>query len=424
VCLALADAIPSKKETARFEWRAAARHPLKANLATSAPAALALDTLDGDAHLAGVRHFLCAMVYDNKSNTADCVIVREVSLEDMSGQSLMMLPKDTVMFQLKGQRRRAIDSLAKEVVDVVLMDGERQSVMPAVLGRIGDRFFPGCTEASDMDALKATWSREMDAVFAQDFEETHRAFPIGEGNGDGSQTRESKEVVEDDHAADRTDHTDQTQSHAVSTAMTNAVTIPRIPSCQETGRLVLADPIDACGPLRNPEQVEDGIVVVKRGDCAFHTKAIHAQAANARAVIVVNGEGAPFVLDGDPQSAVGHPPVTIPCVMVGSSDGRGLLAMDSSRHIEATLRQPVWNTRVERAMDLMWGGGGSDGGGDGGSDGGSDRRTCPPPPSFFSNTTQRDTLVFQYEAQVPLQLDLIFASGFSTVHTKLGNVCI
>ena len=46
-------------------------------------------------------------------------------------------------------------------------------------------------------------------------------------------------------------------------------------------------------------------------------------------------------------------------------------------------------------------------------------KTCPPAPGIFSNTTRREHLVYQYESQVPLQLDMIFASILSTVHLNV-----
>ncbi len=46
-------------------------------------------------------------------------------------------------------------------------------------------------------------------------------------------------------------------------------------------------------------------------------------------------------------------------------------------------------------------------------------KTCPAAPGIFSNTTRREHLVYQYDSQVPLQLDMIFASSFSTVHQNV-----
>ena len=403
VCLALAKAIPAKQEEARFGWRAAAKHPLKANLPTSAPRALALGS-DNDHFLVGVRHFLCAMTYDERTNTADCRVMREVSIEDMSSQSLQMLPPETVMFQLKGQRRREVDTLAKEIVDV-LVETKEETTIPAVMGSLGDRFFPGCTTSSDMESLKASWSKEMDAIFVQDFEER-----IGQSFSVPKSADNNKCHAKEDHA-DTQDHSASTES----TEITSAVTIPRIPSCQTTGRLVLAEPIDACSPLRNPELVRGGILVVQRGNCTFHSKAIHAEAANARAVIIVNGDGPPFVFEPDPQSAAGHPPVTIPCVMIGPSDGRFLMGVGGETEAPVvTLCQPTWNVRVDRAMDVLFGLDATDDPG----------KTCPQKPSIFSDVTLREDILFQYHSELPLQLDVVFASSFSTLHERMGTASI
>ena len=401
VCLALAEVIPKKKKTANYEWRAAARHPLKANLLTSAPQALALDE---EEYFEGVRHFLCAMVYNETRHSVDCRRVWEVSLDEMNSQSLQMLPRDTVMFQLKGQFRREIDSLAKHIVELEVNQSTGASanttkVIPAVLGLLGDRFFPGCTKNSNIEALKDAWSREMDAIFALDLED-QRQSPASSMSTSPEHGDERESGEDNDHKL--------SQTSSQSNNQTNHIMIPRVPCCQIEGHLIRAEPLLACSALQNVDEVRDGIVVVKRGDCTFQKKVIEAEYANARAMIVINENGRPFALESDPESAAGHPPVTIPSVMVGPTDGTYLLDLRGEARI--TIRQPDWQTRVEHTIDVLYGLE---------RETRDVRKTCPPPPSIFSNATQRENLEYKYDSQVPLQLELIFASSFSTVHEQV-----
>lgn len=128
------------------------------------------------------------------------------------------------------------------------------------------------------------------------------------------------------------------------------------------GRLVVAAPADACGPVVTQGgadggdgvvgEYRDAIVIVERGGCMFLDKVVHAQHGGARGVIVVNaptasasrdsaadtcaagGEGAGpdeepdvFLMDG-PADTGGRPPedAVIPAVMISHADGSALIA--------------------------------------------------------------------------------------------------
>mmetsp|Transcript_14143 Transcript_14143/g.20834 ORF Transcript_14143/g.20834 Transcript_14143/m.20834 type:complete len:487 (-) Transcript_14143:7-1467(-) len=55
--------------------------------------------------------------------------------------------------------------------------------------------------------------------------------------------------------------------------------------------IVLADPEDACGPLRNPpEQLAGAMVLAKRGTCTFGQKARHVVETAAKALVYVNND--------------------------------------------------------------------------------------------------------------------------------------
>lgn len=87
--------------------------------------------------------------------------------------------------------------------------------------------------------------------------------------------------------------------------------------------IVMAEPIDACGPLSNSrKEVEGKIVVVTRGLCFFETKALHAAGLGAVGVIVVNHEDEDRVMvmasngmDSEREEQ-GEMPLQIPVVMV------------------------------------------------------------------------------------------------------------
>lgn len=55
--------------------------------------------------------------------------------------------------------------------------------------------------------------------------------------------------------------------------------------------LVLADPEDACTKLHNWEEMYGQVALAERGECSFLEKAIRAQQAGARAIIVTDSLG-------------------------------------------------------------------------------------------------------------------------------------
>jgi hypothetical protein len=86
----------------------------------------------------------------------------------------------------------------------------------------------------------------------------------------------------------------------------------------------------ACGPVANPAALRGRIAVVDRGACTFVTKVLNAQAAGARAVIVVDN------VAGGPPPALGgsDPAVTIPSVRVTLKDGTVIKAAMAGSRVE------------------------------------------------------------------------------------------
>jgi hypothetical protein len=75
--------------------------------------------------------------------------------------------------------------------------------------------------------------------------------------------------------------------------------------------------LNGCSPAENPEELAGAIALVDRGLCNFTDKVLNAQAAGARAVVIVNNAGnSPVGLGGDDTL-----PIDIPAVSLGRRDG-------------------------------------------------------------------------------------------------------
>ncbi len=84
---------------------------------------------------------------------------------------------------------------------------------------------------------------------------------------------------------------------------------------------VLCDPECADQELRNAEQLDQKVAVVKRGGNTFGEKAHRAQQAGALALIIINSDNELFAAKVDDSAS----PVTIPVVLVTSDAGTALL---------------------------------------------------------------------------------------------------
>jgi hypothetical protein len=90
-----------------------------------------------------------------------------------------------------------------------------------------------------------------------------------------------------------------------------------------TGRLVYADPAEACGPLNNASAIAGNIALVDRGTCEFTVKMANCLAAGAIAVVVVNNRD---VNHAEGIFPIGMAPGSlgyqdIPAVMITQPDG-------------------------------------------------------------------------------------------------------
>ncbi|AYA39006.1 T9SS C-terminal target domain-containing protein [Hymenobacter oligotrophus] len=119
------------------------------------------------------------------------------------------------------------------------------------------------------------------------------------------------------------------------------------------GRLVLVATAtgiseQGCSALSNPEAVANNIAVVYRGGCDFWLKALNAQQAGARAVVVINNApGAPIVMGGTPAA-----PVTIPALMISQQDGATLRALlDTGTSVEVALKNAGAGPEIDGDFD-------------------------------------------------------------------------
>jgi len=95
--------------------------------------------------------------------------------------------------------------------------------------------------------------------------------------------------------------------------------------------LVRAQPAHGCGAYANAEQAFDAVVLVERGVCAFSDKALLAQQASARAVVVMNdaAQGAGAVrmpIDPDEKRRNGGS-IAVPAVMIDAADALTIKAL-------------------------------------------------------------------------------------------------
>jgi len=85
------------------------------------------------------------------------------------------------------------------------------------------------------------------------------------------------------------------------------------------GRVVFADPPQACEDLKNADALAGNIAMIDRGVCFFLDKIQRAMDAGAVAVLVVNNEGGPPIAMGTPGGTV-----DIPAMMISLRDGKKL----------------------------------------------------------------------------------------------------
>ena len=100
----------------------------------------------------------------------------------------------------------------------------------------------------------------------------------------------------------------------------------------------------ACGAIGD---VAGKVALIARGTCSFHQKALRAQQAGAKAVVLYNN--APGAIT---PSLTGEPPITIPVVMIDQADGQAITQRLSAGPVTMTWTDQ-WLTRPNPTQGLM-----------------------------------------------------------------------
>ena len=98
-------------------------------------------------------------------------------------------------------------------------------------------------------------------------------------------------------------------------------------------KLKRADPIHGCEPLTN--NVAGAIIIVERGGCKFHSKALNAQNSGAAALVIVNLKSKHPVTMWAPDGVSGDD-VIIPVISIGNVDGNTLRAPSKAMPLVTT----------------------------------------------------------------------------------------
>lgn len=88
------------------------------------------------------------------------------------------------------------------------------------------------------------------------------------------------------------------------------------------GHLIKADPFDACSPVKVPQTVHGSpLLLIKRGECSFVTKAKYAQIGGAKLAIIADNiyEESVNITMGD--DGLGNS-VSIPSIFVSEQTGK------------------------------------------------------------------------------------------------------
>lgn len=104
-------------------------------------------------------------------------------------------------------------------------------------------------------------------------------------------------------------------------------------------KVVVANPANGCAPL--PTVAPGSVLLIQRGVCSFHEKALAGQLAGAEAVVLYNN--APGTIN---PTVEGDTPITIPVVMISQADGQALAAAATAAQV--TLN---WTANVSSTPD-------------------------------------------------------------------------
>lgn len=129
---------------------------------------------------------------------------------------------------------------------------------------------------------------------------------------------------------------------STSPALTEDVTLPMISAMS-----VEAENVQGCAPFKDTEAFTGSIALISRGACAFTDKAVNAEAAGAKGIVVYNNlESAPFPMAIE---------TTLPAMMVSMVDGEALITAASEEGFTATLSAATSLLIIEQYTDNVAG---------------------------------------------------------------------
>ena len=122
-----------------------------------------------------------------------------------------------------------------------------------------------------------------------------------------------------------------------------------LPSAVPPAPLVLADPLEATGPLLNAAELAGAVALIRRGGCSFEEKLRRASECNAAAVILIDdqpaSDGTLFVARPDrpdqPTPAGPGAPAYCPLVTVSAASGEALVRLAKGEALLATAGAPA-----------------------------------------------------------------------------------
>lgn len=104
----------------------------------------------------------------------------------------------------------------------------------------------------------------------------------------------------------------------------------------EQYRLTVSDPVQACTPLTNGEDMQGTIVLIQRGTCEFDTKVSYAERVGAAAALIYDNQPGAYFKPGTDNSVA----VSIPAMYVTQRIGDTLVAaMENGMRLVATLAE-------------------------------------------------------------------------------------
>jgi len=336
-----------------------------------------------------------------------CGSFHEVPTEDLNSQSVQALPHNYLFLQVSEPPLTppvTHESIAPSLLEILVSTNaslsataaEEPSIgIPGMLAQFGPDMVPGCSQSETDAAQEAAWEeyeREMNAKVDEQLE-----LPDDEEEPDDKEETEEEIQRRIAETLARTEATTATDSKAGARSVSGSEKMQVVFSqqnrvddeitiekesvgvgggeashsssigvtedcgasaayeeeskynavCGVSGKLVIANPEDACSPLMNAGgKLQGALVIINRGGCSFQSKVAAAESAGAVAAIIINiSENMLYRMVGDPQ----EDPPRIPGLMIRGKDSPVILGAAAE---ERTAH--VWSPSLPRKLKLSY----------------------------------------------------------------------